>query len=348
MFLRHSIKLLTLSAFVVISLAEMKPVLAQETAGEAKKHLVSKQAHEADFQKWVAAFKQRAIEKHNLSTAFLDKAFEGVVFKERVIELDKGQPYTKMTFVQYRERVVPDSRVKTAQQKYRENKKLLDAVGKKYGVQPRFIVALWGIESNFGQNMGGFNIIESLATLAYEGRRAEFFEKELVHALNIVNHGDVTIQDMKGSWAGAMGQTQFMPSSYAELAVDYDGDGKRDIWGTKADAFASIANYLSKRGWDDSTTWGREVTLPNGFNEADLGRKVKKTIAQWHKIGVRKANGNKLPLSRGDLEASIVAPDDDKAPYYIVYGNYNVIMNWNRSTYFATAVGLLSDAIGNM
>lgn len=321
--------------------------VAAEPAGEAKTHMVQKKANAAGFNAWVADFKKRAVSEYDFSSEFLDKAFANAQFKERVVELDNSQPYSKMTFATYRERVIPQSRIDKARKKYRENRQLLNAVGQKYGVQPRFIVALWAIESNFGENMGGFGIIESLATLAYEGRRAEFFEKELVHALNIIKHGDVTVEDMKGSWAGAMGQTQFMPSSYRELAVDYDGDGKRDIWNTKADAFASIANYLSKRGWDDETTWGREVTLPNDFDHALLGRKVTKTIRQWHDLGVKTSSDGTLPLARGDLDASIVAPEDDAPPYFMVYGNYNVIMKWNRSTYFASAVGLLSDAIGN-
>lgn len=334
------------AVFVVSSFA--LPAQAGQTAGEAMEHMAEKQGEEAAFAKWVSDFKQEAVSKHGFSKTFIDKAFAEIRFKKRVIELDRAQPHSKMTFDKYRQLIVPESRVKLAQKKYRENKKLLNEVGKRYGVQPRFIVALWAIESNFGQNMGGFSIVESLSTLAFEGRRAEFFKKELIHALNIIKNGDVSIEDMKGSWAGAMGQTQFMPSSYAELAVDYDGDGKRDIWNTKADAFASIANYLSKRGWDDETTWGREVSVPKNFDAQLYGRNVEKSIQSWHNLGVKKANGRSLPLSRGELKASIVRPAEDQPPYYMVYNNYNVIMNWNRSLYFATAVGLLSDAIGNM
>ncbi len=325
-----------------------QPTLAEETVGEAMQHLNEKKSGEAAFTQWLNEFKQDAVANHGFSRDFLDQAFAEVKFKERVVKLDRSQPDVKMTFAEYRKKIVPQSRIDKAKEKYAENKKLLNEIGKKYGVQPRFIVALWAIESNFGQNMGNFSIVEALATLSFEGRRAEFFTKELIHALNIIKHGDVDVAHMKGSWAGAMGQTQFMPSSYNELAVDYDGDGKRDIWNTKADAFASIANYLSKRGWDGETTWGREVSLPDGFDTQLFGRNIDKTLQMWHNLGVRKANGGKLPLARGDLKASIVLPDEGQAPYYLVYNNYNVIMNWNRSLYFATAVGLLSDGIGNL
>jgi membrane-bound lytic murein transglycosylase B len=305
-------------------------------------------AQRAGFSQWLVSFKREAVEMHGFSQSMLDEAFSGVTFNERVIKLDGAQPDRVYTFAQYKERVLPDSRVELARKKYQEHKVLLDRIGEQYGVQPRFIVALWALESNFGQNMGGFSVIESLATLAYEGRRADFFKSELIHALSIIKQGDVSASDMKGSWAGAMGQSQFMPSSYTELAVDFDGNGKRDIWGTHADVFASIANYLSKRGWDESATWGREVLLPKGFDTKLLGRDTEKTIRQWHELGVRMHTGTVLPSSRDDLVASIVRPETDSAPNYMVYGNYKTIMQWNRSLYFATTVGLLSDKIGNL
>lgn len=300
------------------------------------------------FDDWVVSFKREAETKRGFSKKLLDEAFADVSYNDRVITLDRSQPHSTMTFPQYLERVLPDSRIKKARQLYHENRKLLDKIGKKYGVQPRFIVALWGIESNFGQNMGGFSIIESLATLAFEGRRANFFKDELYNALAILKNGDVKPRDMKGSWAGAMGMTQFMPSSYLELAVDYNGDGKRDIWGSKADAFASIANYLSKRGWDKHTTWGRGVRLPAHFDMSKVGRDIEKSIKTWHNLGVKSKNGGSLPLKRGDVLASIVQPDEHDRAFYMVYPNYKTIMTWNRSLYFATAVGIFSDRIGNL
>jgi membrane-bound lytic murein transglycosylase B len=192
--------------------------------------------------------------------------------------------------------------------------------------------------------MGNVGVINALTTLSYDGRRSAYFRKELMAALKILDDGHIEHVDMKGSWAGAMGQPQFMPSSFLELAVDHDGDGKKDIWNNKNDVFASIANYLSKRGWDNSTTWGREVALPGNFDTSLIGKKVKKTLVEWQELGVRKSDGSNLPI-RKDLQASIIKPEESKDKAYIIYSNYRTVLNWNRSLYFATAVGIVSDRI---
>ena len=297
------------------------------------------------FHGWIVDFTKEAKQK-GISDKTIYKFMKDVSFVPRAIELDRKQPYKTKTFEQYLETVVPDFRVQRAKKMLNENRGILNEVSKKYGVQPRFIVALWAIESDFGRNMGGFTIVNTLATLAFEGRRAQFFRKELLDALKIIDDGHIAFEDMKGSWAGAMGQTQFMPSSFIELAVDHNKDGKRDIWGTRADVFASIANYLSKRGWDDGTTWGREVMLPKNFNDNLIGRKVEKGLSEWQKLGVRKLGGGSLP-KRSDIKASIIKPEDDKKRAFLVYSNYKTVLKWNRSLYFATAVGTLSDAIIN-
>tara|TARA_B100001564_G_scaffold338949_1_gene331230 strand:- start:773 stop:1753 length:981 start_codon:yes stop_codon:yes gene_type:complete len=300
-----------------------------------------------DYHKWAVGISIEA-EKEGISDQTLYNFLNNIKYIPRVIELDNKQPYKTKTFEQYLQHVTPQSRITKARKKYNDNKALLDKISKSYGVQSRFIVALWAVESDFGRNMGGFNILNSLATLAYDGRRASFFKEELLNALKIIDQGHIAHDKMIGSWAGAMGQTQFMPSSFLELAVDQDGDGKRDIWHTRADAFGSIANYLSRRGWDEDTTWGRAVKVPSNFNRELISSKKTKTIQQWHDLGVRKSNGNSLPLSRGNLKASLVQPDDDDpAHVFLVYDNYKTILKWNRSLYFATAVGLLSDKISN-
>jgi membrane-bound lytic murein transglycosylase B len=299
-------------------------------------------ANEQSFDAWRGALRQEALSS-GISAATFDTAFADVQPIPRIIELDRSQPEFTMTFPQYLERVVPQSRIDTAREKLRENRTVLEAVGKKYGVQPRFIVALWGIESDFGRRTGDFSVVASLATLAYDGRRSEFFRKELLDALHILEERHVSADRMIGSWAGAMGPNQFMPSSFRQYAVDYDGDGRRDIWSTQADIFASIANYLGSYGWKPDQTWGRPVRLPSGFDANLVSLEVEKPMSEWQRLGVRTISGGDLP-SR-ELTASVVQPDGAGGAAYLVYENYKKIMRWNRSTFFATAVGQLADYI---
>ncbi|MBC8241194.1 MAG: lytic murein transglycosylase [Alphaproteobacteria bacterium] len=297
-----------------------------------------------DFKAWLQDLRVEAQER-GISAAILDSALNDVALIPRVVELDRRQPEFTLTFTQYRNRVVPASRIKKGRRKLAENRALLEEIGTKIGVQPRFIVALWGIETDFGRVTGGFSVIPALVTLAFDGRRSAYFRKELHNALRILNEGHITPKAMVGSWAGAMGQCQFMPSSFLAHALDYDGDGRRDIWTTRPDVFASAANYLAKSGWRADQTWGREVKLPPGFDPALANLKVKKRIGDWQSLGVRRANGDDLPARQ--LSASIVLPEKGKmSPAYMVYGNYRTTLLWNRSTYFALAVGLLSDGIG--
>jgi membrane-bound lytic murein transglycosylase B len=228
-------------------------------------------------------------------------------------------------------------------------------------VQPRFIVALWGIETNFGQNQGGFSVVQALATLAYEGRRSAYFRGELFNALRILDADHIKPAAMIGSWAGAMGQSQFMPSSFLKFAVDYDGDGKRDIWNTRADVFASAANYLKKSGWRDDQTWGREVKLPANFapqlkalmpTEPPPGCRAlrfiseRKPLTEWHQMGIRRSDGGPLP-HRADLLASLAVPEGEQGPALLVYENFRTTLKWNCSILFATAVGMLADHIAD-
>jgi membrane-bound lytic murein transglycosylase B len=299
-------------------------------------------ANEISFPSWLAALKQEA-RQAGIRDATLERAFAGVQPIPRVIELDRKQPEKTMTFAQYMERVVSQTRIAEARRRLEENRAVLEPIGRKFGGQPRFIVALWGIETNFGQNMGSFSVVASLATLAYDGRRSTFFRKELLNALRILDQGHITPEAMLGSWAGAMGQSQFMPSSFLAYAVDWDGDGRRDIWGTRADVFASIANYLAKSGWKGDAGWGAEVRLPSSFDSRLAGLEVKKPIAFWQDIGVRQPDGRGFSGSSG--EASLVLPGGSDGPALLVTENYRAILRWNNSVYFASAVGYLADSL---
>ncbi len=299
-------------------------------------------ANAADFQTWLNGFKQEAA-LEGISQTTIQSALGNIRPLPKVIELDKKQPEKKITFAQYKKNVVNQQRITQGRQLLSQHKTDLLWVEKTFGVAPQYIVALWGIETNFGSNTGGFKVVDSLATLAWEGRRAEFFKNELLKALKIIDEGHISAAAMKGSWAGAMGQCQFMPSSFDSFAVDANGDGHKDIWNTKIDVFASAANYLSKSGWKHGERWGRRVNIPNNFSTDLIGPKIIKPLSYWSSQGVRDINGGALPAE--NISASIVAPDGVGGESYIVYNNYQTIMKWNRSTYFATSVGLLADAI---
>jgi len=220
---------------------------------------------------------------------------------------------------------------------------LLKTIEAQYGVPPRIVIALWSVESSFGRNTGGYNVIESLATLAFAGRRQAFFRNELLEALRIVDEERMDPSAMNGSWAGAMGQSQFMPSTYRRHAVDHDGDGHRDIWENERDVFASMANYLAAEGWQRSLTWGREVRLSKPLPESEIGLDRRRTLAEWNRLGVRTLGGKPLPKKK--IEASLIQPDGPGGRSFLVYDNFRALMRWNRSTYFATTVGLLADKL---
>ena len=294
-----------------------------------------------DFNVWLSELRVDA-RKKGISISTLEAALKGVQPISRVIELDRRQPEFTLTFRQYMDRVVNEKRVRTGRKRLTEHRALLEEISLKYSVQPRFIIALWGIETDFGRITGGFPVIPALATLAHDGRRSAFFRKELILALQIVDEGHISAEAMFGSWAGAMGQNQFMPSSFHAFAVDHDRDGNKDIWGTLPDVFASIANYLARSGWRIDQTWGRPVLLPDGFDRNLVGRKIRKRLAEWQTMGVRQMNGADLP--KRNLPASVLAPQKGQlSPGFLGYNNYRVLLKWNRSDYFAIAVGTLAD-----
>jgi membrane-bound lytic murein transglycosylase B len=249
------------------------------------------------------------------------------------------------TFSGYMRNRISDARIVRGRQLMQEHSALFDRIQSRYGVQPHYLTSFWALESNFGDFTGGFSVVNALATLAHDPRRSAMFRNELLTALRIIEEGHIAAERMSGSWAGAMGQCQFMPSTYLGYAVDGDGDGRRDIWNTLPDVFASIANYLAKAGWNDRYTWGREVGLPAALGEGLDGLEVRRPLPAWNDLGVRRADGAALPLVA--LDASLLRTDDGQGPAYLVYGNFRVLMAWNRSTYFGLTVGQLSDLIAH-
>jgi membrane-bound lytic murein transglycosylase B len=293
------------------------------------------------FEAWLSGVRTEALAK-GISRATVDSALSTVQLLPRVIELEQSQPEYKLTVKEYLDRVVPDSRVEKGREALEGNRGLLNKAYERYGVQPSILVALWGIETDFGRNVGGYPVIGAVATLAYQGRRTPFFRQELLHALRIVEQGHISPDKMMGSWAGAMGQLQFMPSSFLAFAVDCDGDGRVDLWNSLSDVFASAANYLQKAGWVKDETWGWEVSLPKGFDSSAAGLDVRKPLADWKALGVKYSGKNGGDAS---LLWSVVEPEGKKGGAYLANNNYRALLKWNRSNHFAIAAGTLSDRI---
>jgi len=291
---------------------------------------------------WIQQTEQQAIDNGVLPQT-AHAALDRFAPNPRVVELDKKQPETTITFDHYVQNTINDARVRKGAELMREYATDLSAIEQQTGVPPHIIMALWGIESSYGRNMGSFDTINSLATLAYEGRRADFFRGELFAALHIVDQEHLNVSDLRGSWAGAMGQCQFMPSTYLTYAVDGDADGKRDIWNDPVDVMWSIANYLSKLGWRPELNWGQEVALVQPIEPKEFGLQVTHDVAAWARNGVANPDGSDIPDS--DVQTSVLQPDAAAEEYYMVTDNFRTIMKWNHSTYFALSVGLLSDDI---
>lgn len=298
---------------------------------------------ELDFPSWLEGVRTEALTA-GISADTIDVAFANTAPIPRVIELDRQQPELTLSFAEYLERVAPPSRVEAGRRLIESNKALLEKIWRRFGVPPHVVVALWSVESDFGRRMGTYPVIDALATLAHDGRRGAYFRGELLQALRILDDGHVTVEGMIGSWAGAMGQSQFMPSSFISYAVDHDRDGRRDIWTTTADVFASTANYLAEAGWHRAYIWGREVSLPGGLDSTLASLEIEKPMSEWRALGVRPIDDSEFP--EADISASLILPDGRYGMAFLIYGNFRVILRWNRSIYFATAVGLLADRIG--
>ncbi|MFC7474982.1 lytic transglycosylase domain-containing protein [Dankookia sp. GCM10030260] len=280
-----------------------------------------------------------------ISAATLQRAFAGLKPNQRVIELDRRQAEGFLTWEEYRDRImVNPTRIANGQRNYNDSRSLLQAIETRFRVSPRVVVAIWGVETNFGNNTGGFGVVEALATLAWEGRRAAYFRKELLAALRVLDGGHIAPGRMTGSWAGAMGQPQFMPTNFERMAVDFDGDGRRDIWDSRADALASIAHYFQKSGWREGEPWGRAVRPPAGFSLDDADTETKRSLRDWGRLGFRAEDGGPLPAS--ELEATIVRPNRGSGQVFLGHHNLRVIRRYNPPVNYGLAVGLLSDRFG--
>lgn len=295
------------------------------------------------FDRFVEGVKAEA-RRRGISQATLNRAFAGVRPNQRVIALDRRQAEGGLPWEEYRDRImVSPTRVQNGRRMYAENAELLRRIEARFRVSPRVIVAIWGVETNFGGNTGGFRVIEALATLAWEGRRAGYFRNELFAALKILDEGHVRADRMLGSWAGAMGQPQFMPSNFERLAVDFDGDGRRDIWDSRADALASIAHYFQRSGWRAGEPWGREVRPPPGFSPAGADTGTRRPLRDFARMGFREADGRPLPAD--GPEAQIVLPSRGNGQVFLGHHNLRVIRRYNSPVNYGLAVGLLSDRL---
>ena len=293
------------------------------------------------FEEWQQQTAQKArkqgISQHTIKTYLLT-----TVESDKIITLDRKQPENKLTYMEYLEKAIPQAKIKRGREEYRRHRVLLNKIGKQYGVDPEIIVALWGMETGYGSNTGNIRILDALSTLAYEGRRSELFTTELLTLLTLLDQKQINPKNLKGSWAGAMGQTQFMPSSFAKYAVDYNKDGKKDIWHTDSDVFASIANYLAKNGWQKNAISITPAEIPVRFDPLLADLKITKPVAEWKQLGVEPEDQPK------DLQtpATLLALDrEGQSHYALVFHNFKVLLGWNYSRLFAGAALHLAQEI---
>jgi membrane-bound lytic murein transglycosylase B len=286
---------------------------------------------------------RRDARKIGISDATLDSAFAGIKVNQRVIDLDHHQPEFTLTWAQYRARIVSDARIAKGRAQYAKHRDLLEKIAAQYGVPAGIVLGIWGLESDYGAATGGFNVIEALATLAWEGRRAQFFRSELMDALRILQAGDIAPAQMTGSYAGAMGQTQFMPDSFLKYAVDYSGTGRRDIWNDFGCVFASTANYLAREGWQRGIPWGEVVRLPAGFDPAQSGREHRLPLKQWIDRGVAPVGESAVPM--GTLAAVILPDGAGGEAFFAYHPNFQAIRRYNPSDFYCISVGLLGDRV---
>lgn len=301
----------------------------------------SEAEHERNFARWVAEFRISA-RAAGIDEATLQSAFADVRFVPRVIASDRAQPEFTRTVWAYLDSAVSAQRVTRGQEKLQQLRPGVDTIAARYGVPTEILAAIWGMESNYGSNVGDIPAIDALATLAFEGRRGEWARGQLLAALKILQNGDIARAQMIGSWAGAMGQTQFLPSNFLAYAVDADGDGRRDIWGSVPDVMASTANFLARSGWQAGQPWGVEVRLPQGFDYARADDGLRQPSAQWAGEGVQSMDGTPLPALDG---ASILLPAGARGPAFLVGANFRTILRYNNSTSYALAVGLLAQKL---
>jgi lytic murein transglycosylase len=297
---------------------------------------------EAAFRRWVADFRSRALDR-GIARATFDAAFRDVRYDPQAVRRDASQAEFTRTIGDYLSSAVSDTRIGTGRAMLREHAALLRRIEARYGVDRHVVLAIWGMESAYGVHRGSSRVIDSMATLAFDGRRRSFFERELVAALQILQAGHTTPAAMRGSWAGAMGHTQFMPSSFNALAVDFTGDGRRDIWGENpADALASTANYLAENGWISGQPWAVEVTLPRGFDFAQSGKQTRRMPSDWARLGVLGTDGRPV---RDYGSASVFLPAGAQGPAFLIFRNFAVIARYNPADAYVMGVGHLADRL---
>ncbi|MCK9469497.1 MAG: lytic murein transglycosylase [Porticoccaceae bacterium] len=299
------------------------------------------QATSTDFANCIAGLQDKA-RQQRLSPKAVDTV-AAMQQQQRVLELDGKQPEFVQTFGNYLDARVTADRIRRGRELYARHRPFLDQLTARYGVPGQYLVAFWGLETNYGGYLGNMPTLDSLATLACDPRRADFFTSEFLTALRVMDREALEPAQMRGSWAGAMGHTQFMPSNYLRYAVDGDGDGRIDLFGSEKDALASGANFLQQLGWQEGFRWGREVILPQGFDYSLSGRSNTRTVTDWSDLGVRDADGSPLPPA--EVVGSILVPAGHRGPAFLIYDNFSVIMRWNRSESYALSVGLLADRI---
>ncbi|WP_417274087.1 lytic murein transglycosylase [Celeribacter halophilus] len=305
-------------------------------------HLVQNVASQAGFETWIANFKQRA-RREGISETVLNQAFRGVRYNTDVIAKDRRQSEFTKQIWHYLDSAASPTRVSNGQKAMRKYAKTLDAIERRFGVDKYVVTAIWGLESAYGEHRGDVNVIEAMATLAYDGRRGKFFEAQLIAALKILQKGDTHPRNMKGSWAGAMGHTQFIPTSFEAFAVDGDGDGKRDIWSNDpTDALASTAAYLARHGWNKGQPWGVEVRLPSGFDYSSARRDNMRSPSDWAALGVVGVDGRAVP-NYG--RASILLPAGASGAAFMIFDNFAVLERYNKADAYVIGVGHLSDRL---
>ncbi|MFW0756126.1 lytic murein transglycosylase [Pseudomonas sp. H11T01] len=294
------------------------------------------------FAEWLAAFRKDALAA-GINPELFDRVFANVTPDMSVIRADRSQPEFTRPVWEYLDGALSAMRVRKGQGLLYQYADILQSIEQRYGVDRQALVAVWGMESNFGSFQGDKSVIQSLATLAYEGRRPDFAHSQLLAALQILQQGDIEPEKMLGSWAGAMGQTQFIPTTYNTHAVDFDGDGRRDIWGSPADALASTAHYLQSSGWQKGQPWGFEVQLADGFDYALADGSIRKTVAEWLQLGLKLPNGASVPAGSEQLSAALLLPAGYRGPAFLVLDNFRAILKYNNSSSYALAVSLLSE-----
>ncbi|WP_038616216.1 lytic murein transglycosylase [Pseudomonas alkylphenolica] len=292
------------------------------------------------FAQWQAGFRQQALQA-GINPGTFDRAFLGVTPDMDVIKADRSQPEFARPVWEYLDGALSPLRVRNGKGLLEKHAELLSQIEQRYGVDRNVLVSVWGMESNFGQFQGNKSVIRSLATLAYEGRRPAFAQAQLIAALQILQNGDIQPDAMKGSWAGAMGQTQFIPTTYNTHAVDFDGDGRRDIWNSSADALASTAHYLQSSGWKRGEPWGFEVQLAPGFDYWLADGSQRKSVSEWMQLGLKLPAGVRLPAGSEQLSAALLLPAGYRGPAFLVLDNFRAILKYNNSSSYALAVSLL-------